>query len=129
MNRNQLIIKIKKSKSELQSSKYFEFPEKGGVKKSNKQGVYIIYKDKKKVLHVGKTNRAKNGINQRLTNHLYGNSSFTINYLKNEGRKLRKKCYSFKFIEIKDDKERAYLEALLIGSLCPEHIGTGKSEN
>jgi len=49
------------------------FPEKGKrINVSNKQGVYIVYSKKNEVLHVGTTKSAKNGLNQRLQNHLTG---------------------------------------------------------
>jgi hypothetical protein len=38
----------------------------------NGHGVYVIYfPDAKKILHVGRTSRAKKGLRQRLKSHLY----------------------------------------------------------
>lgn len=88
-------------------------------------GVYVIHKGKK-VLHVGRTHRAKGGIYKRLKDHLYGSSSFTDKYLKGNGATLRKKGYTYQFVIVKDAKTRAFLEAYAIGMLCPEHIGLGE---
>ena len=65
--------KINKLYQDLVRSKKNDFPPKGtAVKVSNKQGVYIIYSEENKVLHVGTTKRGKNGLNQRLNNHRNG---------------------------------------------------------
>ena len=93
-----------------------------------KQGVYIIYSPTDKVLHVGRTLRGRRGLQQRLRNHLRGQSSFARNYLDGYGIKL---CngYKFRFMVIENARERALLEALATGKLCPEHLGLGKSKN
>ncbi len=91
-----------------------------------KHGVYIISKNKK-VLHVGRTTRGRNGINQRLKNHLHGLSSFVKNYLDSNGAVLREDGYTYQFIVLEDERkrERALLEAYATGVLCPEYIGLG----
>lgn len=91
----------------------------------SKQGVYIIRKEEA-VLHVGRTLRGKNGLYQRLTNHLHGSSSFTNEYLKGVGTILRKGKYTYQYLELADSRKRALLEAYAIGTLCPEHIGLGE---
>lgn len=87
-------------------------------------GVYIIY-CREDVLHVGRTIRGKNGLQQRLKNHLRGISSFTRNFLLGEGNKLRDGDHTFKYLEVEDPRKRALLESLAIGKLCPRHIGIG----
>jgi hypothetical protein len=89
---------------------------------SLKQGVYVISSRKGVVLHVGKTVRAKNGLKQRLTNHLHGQSSFTIKYMNGEGFRLRG-VYKYKYLEVKHHRLRALLEAYAISNLCPKHLG------
>ena len=90
----------------------------------SKPGVYIIRKNKT-CLHVGRTLCAKNGLRQRLKNHLHGLSSFTYQYLKGKGATLREDGYSYQYLVLEDPRERALLEAYAIGALCPEHIGLG----
>jgi len=87
-------------------------------------GVYIICKEKT-VLHVGRTLRGRNGIHQRLKNHLHGSSSFTKKYLKGKGEILREDGYTYKYLVLKNPRKRALLEAYAVGILCPEHLGLG----
>ncbi len=107
--------------------KPYRFPRRGYVESvgvPNKQGVYIIYDPKNIVVHVGRTQRGKNGLRQRLNNHLLGQSSFVEQYLKGQGSRLRK-GYTFKCIVEKNPRIRALLEVFTIGKLCPKHIGLG----
>lgn len=90
-----------------------------------KQGVYIIRKQKT-VLHVGRTLRGRNGIHQRLKNHLHGSSSFTNEYLKGKGATLQEDGYTYQYLILEEARKRALLEAYAIGTLCPEHIGLGE---
>lgn len=112
----------------LIKSRFHEFPKKGyteiiGVPRG--QGVYIIYDNKGAVVHVGRTQRGKNGLRQRLNNHLLGQSSFAENFLDRKGSQLRGR-YKFKYLVIKNSRERALVEALAIGKLCPKHLGLGE---
>lgn len=91
----------------------------------SKLGVYIIRKGET-VLHVGRTLRGRDGIHQRLKNHLYGSSSFTNEYLKGKGATLREDGYTYQYLELEDPRKRALLEAYAVGTLCPEHIGLGE---
>ena len=122
---------IKKLYHDLLKQEAQEFPKKGSrVKVSTKQGVYVIY-NKDRILHVGKTNRNKKGLNGRLQDHLYNQSSFTIKYFKERGKNndLREKNkYAFIYLEVKNHRDRAYLEAYAAGMLCAYHIGTGEEE-
>lgn len=116
--------KVKVLYAQLVSSSANAFPAIGKVNVTTSQGVYIIYSSKNEVLHVGKTARAKNGLNQRLTNHLRGQSSFSKQNVLNNGIDLRLSG-KFKYIEIENPRIRSFVEALAIGKLCPKHIGTG----
>lgn len=91
----------------------------------SKPGVYIINKEET-VLHVGRTLRGKDGIHQRLKNHLHGSSSFTNEYLKGKGAILREDGYTYQYLVLEDSRKRALLEAYAVGTLCPEHIGLGE---
>lgn len=123
MNEYETIFKLH---HQLFESDLHPFPPKGtGIKVSKEQGVYLIFSPERKVLHVGRTLRGKNGLNQRLANHLVNRSSFSIQYMKNKGYKLRE-GYSFKYLEVSNPRKRALLEALTTGLLCPAHIGTGE---
>jgi hypothetical protein len=88
-------------------------------------GVYAIYGPRGTVLHVGRTIRGKNGLRQRLANHLHASSSFTNEYLRGKGSKLRG-THRYALIEVSNSRARALLEALAIGCLCPKHIGVGE---
>ena len=79
------------------------------------------------MLHVGRTHRGKKGLHQRLCNHLYGASSFTVEYLKGVGKKLRKD-HTYQYLEVKCDRQRALLEAYATGIECPEYLGLGKKK-
>jgi excinuclease UvrABC nuclease subunit len=92
---------------------------------SSKPGVYIIRKEET-VLHVGRTLRGRDGIHQRLKNHLHGSSSFTNEYLKGNGAILREDACTYQYLELEDPRKRALLEALAVGTLCPKHIGLGE---
>jgi len=90
----------------------------------SQKGVYIIYNENDEVVHVGCTPRAKNGIRQRLYNHLQGLSSFVGQFLRGNGTLLRH-GYGFRCLVVEDPCDRKYLEGLAIGKLCPKHIGKG----
>ncbi|MBD81459.1 MAG: hypothetical protein CL840_21250 [Crocinitomicaceae bacterium] len=108
----------------LVNSKENIFPTTGKITVSTEQGVYIVYSPTDEVLHVGRTNGGKNGLNQRLLNHVRNQSSFSKLYMQPNSIKLRG-THKFKYLEVENAKDRAYLESLTAGTLCPEHIGTG----
>jgi hypothetical protein len=91
---------------------------------TEKQGVYVIRDPRQRVVHVGRTQRAKHGLRQRLKNHLHGLSSFTHEYLRKDGSKLRGK-YTFQFFEVRNERRRALLEYFATARLCPLHLGVG----
>ena len=77
------------------------FPEDGEtLSASSNRGVYLIANLDQKVLHVGSTPRGKNGIHQRLKNHLHGKSSFARQYLIPQGLNLRA-GYLYCYIEVR----------------------------
>lgn len=90
-----------------------------------KHGVYVIRRGEI-VLHVGRTLRGKNGLYQRLSNHLHGASSFTIKFLNGDGSILRNGKFTHQYLELENPRKRALLEAYAIGMLCPTHIGLGE---
>ena len=113
--------------SRLQRERIHKFPKRGErLDAPNEQGVYIICSPAGNVLHVGSTPRARKGIAQRLRNHLATQSSFAIKYLNADGSRLRN-GYKFRYLIVRSARQRALLEALAIGHLCPAHIGVGRS--
>lgn len=96
----------------------YSFPAKGRVEATNKHGVYVMYNAEGEVVHVGKTNRRKNGLKQRLTNHLYDSTS-KPNYLSGYGVNQRS---GYRFLLVPNERHRTLLEAFAIGTLCPRHI-------
>lgn len=87
-------------------------------------GVYIIRRGQK-VLHVGRTVRGMRGLWQRLSNHLQGNSSFTVNYRRGYAHSLRK-GHTYQCLVVRKDRNRALLECYAAGMLCPDYIGLGQ---
>jgi hypothetical protein len=110
---------------ELVNSSPKTFPLLGGrLDAPKKRGVYIIYAQDGDVLHVGSTPWANNGIAQRLRDHMFGRSSFTIKNFDSDGSRLRG-SHQYRYLVVDDGRTRALLEALAIGLLCPYHIGHG----
>lgn len=118
--------RIKKRYHELIKQSKNHFPEHNKTLDApTEHGVYIIRKGNT-VLHVGRTLRGKDGLKQRLQNHLEKKgSSFTIKYLKMNGAILRKRTYTYQCLVVKNNRERALLESYTIGVQCPKHIGLG----
>lgn len=112
----------------LLSTSYIFFPAKGKLVVSGNHGVYIIFSPNNVVLHVGTTKYGKTGLNRRLKDHLTKKSSFSKNYLVPQSVELRN-GYKLKYLEVNDARERALLEALTAGLLCPAHFGTGEKKN
>ncbi len=102
------------------------FPTRGKLTENEvscEKGVYIIYNPAGVVSHVGNTPRGREGICQRLNNHLQGSSSFSKKFLAQNHISLRN-GHSFRYLIVDSARDRVLLEALAIGGLCPEHIGT-----
>lgn len=111
--------------AELMRSPLETFPAFGDkLHAPDRQGVYIIYDPRGRVVHVGRTPKAKRGISQRLRNHMAAASSFTNQYLKGKGSALRSE-YTFRCLVVQSPRHRALLEAYATGNLCPAHIGLG----
>ena len=105
-----------------------DFPNRGKLNVTCNKGVYIIYNSNEEVVHVGRTPYGKDGLCQRLNDHIYGRSSFARNFLKPNKLSIRK-GFSFKILEVSSARERTLLEALTCGLLCPKYIGTGEKNN
>lgn len=58
----------------------------------DKQGVYVIHGPRERVLHVGRTPKARRGIAQRLRDHMCAASSFTNQYLEGDGARCRSRA-------------------------------------
>jgi hypothetical protein len=86
-----------------------------------KAGIYVIHGPRGTVLHVGRGC----DIAQRVREHLFHRTSFTTQYLSGKGSALRNRGHSFRYLVVSDARNRALLEALAIGRLCPKHIGRG----
>ena len=111
---------------DLLKARITTFPERRRRLDAPKEkGVYVIYKPDGRAAHVGSTPNARNGIAQRLGNHMSGLSSFTSQYLEGDGDLLRGK-YRFRCLVVQNARKRALLEAFAIGQLCPLHIGHGR---
>lgn len=89
------------------------------------QGVYLIRATDGTVLHVGRTVSGPKGLAQRLGNHLSGKSSFVRIYLNGNAGLLRS-GFTFQYIEVENDRERALLEHHAIAWYCPAHLGVGR---
>lgn len=118
---------IKKLFKKLISNDFHIFPERGKINVTEKHGVYIIYSPKDEVLHVGNTPSGKKGLNQRLYNHISCIGVFYRKYLKLNNIKMRG-THKFRYLEVKDSRQRALLEAYAAGNLCPFHFGTGEKK-
>jgi hypothetical protein len=108
----------------LLESEFHNFPAEGLVAVVESQGVYIISNGENEVLHVGKTKTRQDGLTGRINDHLKNKSSFSNVYLEGNGHKLRE-GYKYQYLVVDDPRERALLEALATGKLCPLHLGTG----
>lgn len=116
---------VKKLFDELCAKPKRRFPQsRRPLDAPSKHGVYIIRKGET-VLHVGRTLRRKEGLHDRLKDHLYGSSSFTKEYLRGQGAVLREPGYTYQYLELQDPRKRALLEAYAVSTLCPEDIGLG----
>ncbi len=103
------------------------FPKRGEkLQCSTERGVYIVYRDDGAILHVGNTPRGKDGLFGRLDDHLHGRSSFSRALFNRKGHLLRE-GHSYRCLPVENAKKRVLLEALAIGVLCPEHLGTWNS--
>lgn len=106
----------------MRCPKHFFPTRRKELKSPRRKGVYLIADPAGRILHVGDTPRAKNGIYQRLRDHLAGRSSFTKKFAKPNGIDLRTGC-TYQFIVVESGRQRRLLECYAIGRLCPQHVG------
>jgi hypothetical protein len=117
---------IRKLHGRLVKARQQPFPKRGErIKAPTLPGVYVIFSPGGRVYHVGRTTRGKRGLAQGLADHMAGKSSFTIKVFGGEGSRLRSRWF-YSYLEVADGRDRALLEALAIGTLCPFHIGVGE---
>lgn len=115
---------IKALFKQLQKQKKFPFPAVGNIPDvPETQGVYVIRDSAQRVVHVGRTLRGCAGLRQRLNDHLQGRSSFVRNYLID--RTLLRNGYTFQYLPVQDNRQRALLENLTTAWHCPAHLGLG----
>jgi hypothetical protein len=120
-------LRIKNLYCKLMNEERATFPAVGeSLDAPDRHGVYVIFSPRDVVVHVGRTVRGKNGLRQRLNNHLHGASSFVKHFLHGKGARLRDK-YKFSYLEVSNARTRALLESLAVGSLCPKHLGDGQN--
>lgn len=97
---------------------------RGQINAPNEHGVYVIRDIRGNVLHVGRTISGQRGLWRRLRDHLRGRSSFSLLYALPRHIRLRETC-CFQYVRVPNPRERALLEALAVGELCPKHVGVG----
>ena len=120
---------IKDLLSQLNSRPESPFPPSGQrINAPKTHGVYVIRNAAGQVLHVGRTLRGKDGLSQRLNNHLRGQSSFVRAYFNGDGNRLRDGCI-FQYLEVDDDRTRALLEHCATCWHCPQYLGLGASRS
>lgn len=85
-------------------------------------GVYVIRDPDEAVVYGGRTTRARNGLHQRLRNHLAGKSALVKGLLQGDTTRLRA-GFSYQFLEVSDDRERALLEHIATAWHCPKVLG------
>ena len=117
--------KVRALFTELMRQPHRMFPElRQRLDAPSDRGVYLIRDRRGNAEHVGRSTSGKDGLRQRLRDHLYGRSSYTSQRFKGDGSKLRR-GYTFQCLVVRDERLRALLEAYTIGELCPAHIGLG----
>jgi hypothetical protein len=117
--------RIRKLFLQLDKQEKRRFPKPGqSVEAPRTHGVYVIRNLPGNVLHVGRSHRGYSGLKQRLYDHLQGRSSFVDEYLQGQGSRLRK-GYTFQYLEVPIDRERALLEHFATAWYCPKHLGLG----
>lgn len=114
--------KIRRLFKALHSSAGTRFPRaRASLPVKKLAGNYVIFGPRGEVCHVGRTIHGKGGLHNRLRDHLAGRSSFAKAYLQGNGKRLRRGFF-FKLLYVKDRRNRAMLEALATGILCPRYI-------
>ena len=125
MQNNQEPMRIKNLLTELLRQQQKSFPVQGdALQETTDHGVYVIRSSSGRVYHVGRTNRGDGGLRRRLRNHLRGRSSFMKVEFNRDGSRLRD-GYTYQCLVVPDPRDRALLEHLAVGELCPKHLGLG----
>lgn len=110
--------------AELNTQPILPFPQEGTpLQAPTGQGVYVIRSSRNRVVHVGRTVRGKAGLRQRLRNHLAAQSSFVNVWLEGRASELRT-GYTYQYLEVSDNRQRALLEHIATAWHCPAHLGT-----
>lgn len=100
-------LQIRKLMARLNKSKIQSFPSQGQpISAPTAHGVYLIRDVAGRIVHVGRTVRGRAGLAQRLRNHLRGQSSFVIVFLKGDGDRLRR-GFTYQYLVVPDARERA----------------------
>lgn len=119
--------RIRRLLADLNAQPVLPFPKaRAHLDASDSHGVYVIRDPNRRVVHVGRTYRGRAGLFQRLRNHLSAQSSFVLAYLKGDASRLRA-GFTFQYLEVADDRERALLEHLATAWHCPMHLGVSAS--
>jgi hypothetical protein len=119
--------RIRRLLSRLNEQDRILFPQRGeSLKAPTAKGIYIIRHPRGRVWHVGNTPRGREGLKQRLGNHLSGKSSFVRVCMAGDGSKLRR-GFTYQYLVVKDARTRVLLEHLAAGQHCPRHIGLGSA--
>jgi hypothetical protein len=117
--------RVKSLFDKLMRAPCHEFPQSyNRLEAPREKGIYVIHSPRGKIMHVGATPRAKRGIRQRLFDHLQGRSAFTKRCFNHRGYRLRG-GYKFRYLVVKNARDRALLEPYAFGCLCPAFIGFG----
>jgi hypothetical protein len=117
--------RLKRLLVKLRAQPLLPFPQSGArLDTPSKQGVYVIRDRNRRVLHVGRTSRAKNGLRQRLANHIHSKSSFSIDYLRRDGSRLRR-GYTYQYLVVSNPRTRVLVEYAATVWFCPAHLGDG----
>lgn len=121
--------RIRKLLAKLNAQPRVPFPNvRQRLQAPDTHGVYVIRNPSRRVLHVGRTQRGRAGLRQRLRNHLSAQSSFVVAHLKGDADKLRN-GFTYQYLEVSDGRDRALLEHLATAWHCPVHLGVGNSRS
>ena len=94
-----------------------------GLGAPGRGGVYVVYNPQGQAVRVGRAT-SRGGIAKRLRDHMAAASSFSTQYLKGDGGRLRGR-YTYRALAVSNRRHRALLEAYATGHLCPAHLELG----
>ncbi|UMR29228.1 GIY-YIG nuclease family protein [Massilia sp. MB5] len=120
-------VRIQRLLEDLNSAPICAFPVgRASIEVPKTLGVYVILDPDQSVMYVGRTTKARNGLHQRLRNHMAGKSALVKTLFNGDTSRLRK-GYSYQFLEVSDDRERALLEHIATAWHCPTVLGLSAS--